>query len=61
MSPKFFERTKYKASNIRKMIIQDEKEWENLVPEFVVDYIKKIDGINRMKVISNTDTRPQEF
>jgi len=57
--PKFFEREKYNATKIRKMIIQDNS-WENFVPKAVVRIINEIDGSNRLKVITNTDTNPVE-
>ena len=57
--PKFFEREKYKASKIRHMITKDNA-WESYVPKAVARIIKEIDGINRLKVINNTDTNPTE-
>ena len=42
------------------MIAQGDK-WEELVPQAVSEHIKKINGINRIKIISKTDTKPQEF
>ena len=59
VSPKFLDRPLYNATNIRKMIISD-KNWENLVPSAVSNLIKKIDGKNRLKIISQSDTKPTE-
>ena len=58
--PKFLDRKKFNATNIRKLIAENQ-DWESLVPKGISDYIKKIDGINRIQVISKTDTKPQEF
>ncbi len=58
--PKFFEREKYKASKIRHMIAKDNA-WENFVPKAVARIIKEINGVNRLKVIANTDTNPTEY
>lgn len=57
--PKFLDRTQYNATKIRKMIVSDE-EWQKFVPSAVADFIKKINGENRLKVISMTDTKPTE-
>ncbi len=57
--PKFLDREKYNATRIRKMIIDNEN-WQELVPKAVVQLITSINGINRIKVISQSDTRPTE-
>lgn len=59
IKPKFFEREKYNATKIRHMISKDNS-WENFVPNAVAKIIKEINGINRLKVISKTDTNPTE-
>ena len=58
--PKFLEREKYNATKIREMIIQ-EQDWQSFVPPAVTNVIKKIDGVNRLRIISKSDTKPQEF
>ena len=50
--PEFLDRDKFNASKIRKMIIQDNS-WENFVPKAVVNVIKEINGVQRLKIISN--------
>ncbi len=60
VNPKFLEREKFNATRIRKMIKNDE-DWENFVPKGVSQIIKKINGVNRIKIISKTDTKPTEF
>ena len=57
--PKFLERDKYMGSKIRQMIIQDNS-WENFVPKAVENIIKEINGVNRLKIISKSDTKPTE-
>lgn len=60
ITPKFLDRLNYNATRIRKLIAA-EKEWEKLVPPAVSRLIKKINGENRIKIISNTQTKPQEY
>ena len=60
VSPKFLEREKYNATKIRSMITNDD-EWQNLVPPAVSKIIKKINGVTRIKIISKSDTKPQEY
>ncbi|MCV0372725.1 MAG: nicotinamide-nucleotide adenylyltransferase [Nitrosarchaeum sp.] len=57
--PKFLDRTQYNATKIRKMIVSDEQ-WQKFVPSAVVDFIRTINGENRLKVISKSDTKPTE-
>jgi len=59
IKPKFLQREQYNATNIRKMIIED-KDWQSLVPKAVSEGINKINGVNRLKIISKSDTKPTE-
>ncbi|MFB5610752.1 MAG: nicotinamide-nucleotide adenylyltransferase [Nitrosopumilaceae archaeon] len=59
IKPKFLDRGKYNATSIRKMMVQD-NDWQRLVPKAVAKIIEKIDGVNRLKVISKSDTKPTE-
>ena len=59
VSPKFLDREKYNATRIRNMMIND-KNWKEFVPNAVTKIIESVDGINRLKVISQSDTRPTE-
>ena len=61
VAPKFLERDKYNATNIRNMIINGNDDWEKIVPSAVATEIKKINGINRLKTISSSDTKPTEY
>ncbi len=47
-----YDRDKYSGNEIRKRIINDEQ-WEDLVPELVCKIIKNVDGVNRLKELSN--------
>lgn len=58
--PNFYEREKFNATKIRKMIATNE-DWESLVPSAISTIIKKINGVRRVKTIFETDTRPQEY
>lgn len=59
IKPEFLDRKQYNATRIRKMIIED-KEWQKLVPKAVSSIIEKINGVNRLKIISKSDTKPTE-
>lgn len=59
IKPKFLDRKQYNATNIRKLIIKD-KDWQSLVPKAVSNMINKINGVNRLKIISKSDTKPTE-
>ncbi len=59
ITPEFLERQKFSATKIRSMIISNE-EWEQLVPNAVSEFIKKINGVNRLKIINKSDTKPTE-
>jgi nicotinamide-nucleotide adenylyltransferase len=50
----FIKRKTYSATEIRKRIIED-KNWEALVPKTVAEYIKEIDGVQRIKDLTKTD------
>ena len=58
--PKFFDREKFNATKIRKLIADNEP-WEEFVPPAVSQIIKKINGVKRIQTIFVTDTRPQEY
>ena len=51
---RFFERKQYNSTSIREKMLANEK-WEDLVPTSVVEYITKIDGINRLRDLNRTD------
>lgn len=59
ITPKFLDRLQYNATLIRKMIVSDEN-WEEYVPKTVASFIQKINGKNRLKVITESDTKPTE-
>ncbi len=52
--PPFYDRSKYSGKEIRRRIIKGEK-WEHLVPEAVVETIKEIDGISRLRALAQSD------
>ena len=60
IQPKFLDRQNYNGTQIRKMILNDQ-DWEKCIPSATLKIIKKINGVNRIKTISKTDTKPQEF
>jgi nicotinamide-nucleotide adenylyltransferase len=50
-----FNRKEYSGSEIRRRILNDES-WEHLVPNAVVEVIKEISGIRRLKDLAKSDT-----
>jgi len=59
-SPKFLNRLLYNATKIRAMMVSGEN-WENFVPKSVVEFLKRINAANRLKVLSKSDTKPTEY
>jgi nicotinamide-nucleotide adenylyltransferase len=59
VTPVFLDREQYNATKIRLMIISDE-DWEKFVPSAVSEFIKKINGKNRLEIINKSDTKPTE-
>ena len=58
--PKFLDRQQYNATKIRNNITHD-KDWQSLVPKAVAEKIQDINGINRLKTISKSETKPTEY
>jgi len=52
--PKMFNRREYSGTEIRRRMLNGE-EWEHLVPEAVVDVIKEIKGVERLRKLAQTD------
>ena len=44
---------KYNASNVRKLISKDNKNWTTLVPKEIVNLIRDYDGIERIRILFN--------
>ena len=59
IDPKFLKRDKYNATHIRELIAT-KSDWENYVPNAVAEIINQINGINRIKTIKKSDTKPTE-
>lgn len=57
---RFYDKSKYNGTIIRELMIKD-GEWRELVPKPVYDYMIKIDGVNRLKIIATAESRPQEW
>ncbi|MFQ5920951.1 MAG: nicotinamide-nucleotide adenylyltransferase [Nitrososphaerales archaeon] len=57
---KFHERDKYNATRIRQLMLK-EGNWQELVPKSVAKIIDNIQGVKRMRVISKSESRPQEW
>ncbi len=51
---RFFDRKKYNSTTIRKKMLDDES-WIKFVPKKVVEFIDKIDGLNRIRDLVKTD------
>ena len=50
----FFDRQHYMSTIVREKMLKDES-WTELVPNFVADFIKEIDGVNRLRDLAKTD------
>jgi nicotinamide-nucleotide adenylyltransferase len=59
IKPVFLDREKYNATKIRALIISGE-DWGKFVPSAVSEFIKKINGKNRLEIINKSDTKPTE-
>jgi nicotinamide-nucleotide adenylyltransferase len=51
---RFHERKLYSSTNIRERMLKGES-WEKLVPKGVAAFIKKIDGVNRLRDLNKND------
>ncbi len=54
VTPPFFERERYNATRVRELMLNG-GEWERLVPPPVADYIKQINGVERLRRIAEGD------
>ena len=50
----FFDRQLYMSTIVREKMLKDES-WTALVPKSVADFIKEIDGVNRLRDLAKTD------
>lgn len=46
---------KFNSSNIRQLIIKNNKSWKPLVPKEIIELIEEFDGINRLKSLITAD------
>src|SRR3972149_11518806 len=51
---RFFERKNYNSTLVREKMLKDES-WTSLVPKSVTQFITEIDGVNRLRDLSQTD------
>jgi len=51
----FFDRQIYMSTFVREKMLEGDS-WTELVPKSVVDFIKEIDGVNRLRDLARTDT-----
>jgi nicotinamide-nucleotide adenylyltransferase len=54
MRTKLYNRLKYQGTEIRRRILNDEN-WEELIPKAVVEVMKEVDGVRRIKNIAGSD------
>ncbi|MCE4617022.1 MAG: nicotinamide-nucleotide adenylyltransferase [Desulfurococcales archaeon] len=55
LTPPLFDREKYRATHIRRLIAQNNPEWRRLVPPGVAEYIEEIGGVDRIRDIMSSD------
>lgn len=53
----FFDRATFEGTRIRGLIAKDAKEWRGLVPAGVAKVILEVDGVARVRELSNPDGR----
>ena len=53
--PKMYDPTRYKGTVIRELIVSG-GEWEKLVPSTVADYIKRVNGVERIKRVCGSES-----
>jgi len=58
--PTFKNKFRFNGENIRKLIV-DHKKWEDLVPNPVKEIIMKLEGVERIRILSKSDTHPQQW
>jgi nicotinamide-nucleotide adenylyltransferase len=58
--PTFKNKLRFNGENIRKLIV-DHKKWEDLVPNPVKEIIMNIEGVERIRILSKSDTHPQQW
>ena len=59
IKPEFLDRSTFNATRIRSLIVSG-KNWQEYVPKAVSVVIQNINGENRLKVISQSETKPTE-
>jgi nicotinamide-nucleotide adenylyltransferase len=57
---RFAKKQDYNGTNIRRLIIAG-KQWKHLVPLAVAGVIEKINGVERMRVLADSDSNPQKW
>ena len=58
VKPKFLEIEKYNATRIRSLIISNDVNWADLIPNGTKETLMRINAKNRLTVISKSDTNP---
>ena len=58
--PRFEKKEMYNGTNIRHAMLAG-KQWKQLVPPAVARLIKQINGIERIRVLSGSDSNPQRW
>ncbi len=51
----FFDRKQYMSTVIREKMLKCDDGWVELVPKSVADFIREIDGVNRLRDLARTD------
>lgn len=54
----FHKREKYSSTYVREKIMKNES-WEELVPKSVAQFIKKVDGVERLRDLTKSDKTPK--
>jgi nicotinamide-nucleotide adenylyltransferase len=59
-SPRFSKKEEYNGTKIRNLMTSGRK-WKHLVPPAVAKVVEDVGGLERMRALARSDTRPQEW
>lgn len=51
----FFDRQVYSSTVVREKMLKNSSSWNEVVPQSVADYIREIDGVNRLRDLARSD------
>lgn len=61
LKPDFIREKEYNGTNIRSLISSGGKDWERLVPPAVARLIVQVGGVERMRMLTRSDSEPHRW